>query len=61
MLLGGVWATKGQYTQAGEAYEQAMKALKNLRTSLPADDKLRLQLEAQMIELLHTQLSGSKN
>lgn len=55
MLLGGVLATKGQYTKAGDAYGCAMKAL---RSHLPADDPLLLQLEQQMIALLHTQQDG---
>lgn len=55
MLLGGVLATKGQYTKAGHLYGQAMKAL---RCHLPADGPLLLQLEKQMIGLLHTQRDG---
>lgn len=57
MLLGAVLATRGQYTQAGDAYGKAMKAL---RSHLPADHDLLLQLEQQMIELLHTQQGGTQ-
>jgi hypothetical protein len=57
MLLGAVLTTKGQYSRAGDVYGQAMQAV---RSHLPADHRLKEQLESQMIALLRAQQDGKK-
>jgi hypothetical protein len=57
MLLGAVLTTQGQYSRAGDVYGQAMQAV---RSHLPADHKLKEQLESQMIALLRAQQDGKK-